>query len=608
MPNISVGQIIGGKYQIIRLLGAGGMGAVYEAENPEIHQRVAIKVLVVDLNAQPGLFQRFVNEARAANQTRHPGVAKVGDFGQLPDGTPWMAVEFVEGDSLASRMEAALHFPGNCLGINSLWMVGELASVLEAAHAQGIVHRDLKPANVMLVPDPRSLHGEHIKLLDFGIAKLVGGDLTKSGVLLGTPAYMAPEQFKSAGDVDGQADIYALGTIAFQILSGRLPFEGRGTYELMAAKCFDVPTPLGKYAPSLPNELQAFVMRMLEREPAQRPTAVEVEAEVRRILGLPVPRQTGGHNLLLAPAPPIRPQAAALHTPGDPSSDDTPDLSSQASAAVQAALGPTPSEQRAVGELEPSPRRLEVPQSLSSIPSVPMQVPSLRQAQASERIASGAPARLAAAALASPSAPTERDPSRRRPIYLLGVGLAMVALVGTTVAWWPDKRLAPSSPATTSHLPPVSLQPPKAPATRPGDTAAVSAPMAATPAPAPSPAEASHPSPSNATRAENKETLEKPMRTSARSAERSCTTQAPGESCLLTKMTKHQRDLAVNALRKSGVKWCPGERMMLSGFPSHPYLSTAPPSMKRESSAVYELIGLLLGSSLPSDVEIRCPR
>lgn len=611
MSAVTIGQVIGGKYRVIRLLGSGGMGAVYEAENPEIDQRVALKILTVDIQANPGLGQRFLNEARAANKIKHPGVAKVHDFGILDTGTiPWMAVEFLEGESLASRLEAALQLPGSCLGMDSWWMIGEMASVLDAAHAQMIVHRDVKPANAMLVPDPRAMHGEHVKLLDFGIAKMRGDDLTKSGVLLGTPVYMAPEQFRAAAEVDGKADIHALGVIAFQILSGRLPFEVKGAYELMAAKCFDFPTPLDKYAPHLPPEILSFVMRMLERDPTARPTAAEVEAEVRRTIGLPPSRQTGGHNLPVAPSAMSRPKLDTSGSTLDAENDKTPSLSEKASAAVQAALGPTPSEQRAVGQLEPSPKGVNVPISLSSIPSVPMSFAPPRRVVENESTAQKIVAPLAAAT-SSPSSPTVRDEPRRRPLfYLAAAVLAVVAAGSAAVAWWPSRGAAPTPPSTVGPAQPTPA--PAAPQPAPAATQpAPATPPPTLPSPPPTatgsvPAADHNPGPNPALQGAQKTSPEKPVRTPARSSERGCVNQVPVDTCIVTDLDKTQRARVLSAIKSSGVKWCRGESVVLGGFPHYPKILEAPTSLNPESAPALKLTGLLHGANLPERVELKC--
>lgn len=593
MPALKPGQIVG-KYRIIRVLGAGGMGAVYEAENPEIGQRTALKVLTVDTLSLPGLFQRFVNEARAANQVKHPSVVKVHDFGQFEGGVPWMAMEYLEGESLADRLTAAAGLPGSCLGMDALWMVVELASALGAAHAQGIVHRDLKPGNVMLVPDPLSQHGERVKLLDFGIAKLRDDNLTKSGAILGTPTYMAPEQFRSASDVDGQADVYALGVITYQILSGRLPFQQAGTYELMAAKCFDFPIPLEQYAPTLPARVQAFVMRMLARDPAERPTMTQAEAEGRLLLGLPIPRQSGWHQAVATGT-----QAAVAVAASKGAASDLPsitaDMPSQVVAAVQAAEGATPSEQRAVGEL--SPPGLAVPKSLSEMPSVPVASLPVRAA-AKNGAELRAPRPLAAAVLASPTSPTQPDKPRRASAYFLASVLAVLAVASVAFALLPRLERTPHSspvagttpPAPTPALASAEATPPiVSPAAKPAEPAASATSVGTL-------AEHPMPSPQRAT-------------ASSKSSARTCQPQELTPACVITPAISHeQRKQLHDAFKQSGAKLCAGESVVISGLPNAPEILTAPAWLPENLHPVLVLAlrGILRGKTFPPKVKILC--
>ena len=194
MPSLTPGQRIE-KYRLVRKIGAGGMGEVWEVLREDISQRGALKVMTAtNLQNHPSLLQRFINEARAANQIKHPGIPQVFDFGSLEDQTPFLVMEFMDGESLDGRIQSAARRPRHCLDLDeSLWIGDDVASALIAAHAKGIVHRDLKPSNIMLCPDPTAQRGERAHVLDFGVAKLHDGEhLTKSGAALGTYLYMAP--------------------------------------------------------------------------------------------------------------------------------------------------------------------------------------------------------------------------------------------------------------------------------------------------------------------------------------------------------------------------------------------------------------------------------
>jgi serine/threonine protein kinase len=188
-----IGQLIG-SYRILRLLGEGGMGVVYEAVREDIGGSAAIKILKKEYALQPEVAARFFNEARAANLVNHPGIVKVFDYGQLPSGAAYLAMEFLEGESLYARLQRHIRLSE----AESLRLGRQIASALAAAHDKQVVHRDLKPENVLIVPDAEAAGGERAKILDFGIAKLAaqqqGSVRTNTNMLMGTPIYMSPEK------------------------------------------------------------------------------------------------------------------------------------------------------------------------------------------------------------------------------------------------------------------------------------------------------------------------------------------------------------------------------------------------------------------------------
>ena len=234
-----------GRYQIVRLLGGGGMAEVFEATHVQTRQRVAIKVPRPELLANPSFAARFLVEARAMAQLQLGGTGEIYDFDQLPDGTPYIVMEYVAGECLRTRLQrcGSLPLPSACE------IIRQLAQTMTQAHAAQVIHRDLKPDNIMLVPDGERVQGERAKILDFGIAKLAvelkktlaGSAMTQAGARLGTLAYMAPEQWMDPSSVDGRADVYALGVIAYELLFGRMPFGGADVMSRMAAP-HEVPT------------------------------------------------------------------------------------------------------------------------------------------------------------------------------------------------------------------------------------------------------------------------------------------------------------------------------------------------------------------------------
>ena len=272
-----------GPYKVVRKLGEGGMGAVYEALHEAIGRRVAIKVLLSSFAKDAQFTSRFFNEARAVNVVEHPGLVQISDFGQLPDGAAYLVMELLNGESLARRISAAR---GPLPVGDVVSLTWQLADSLAAAHAKGIVHRDLKPDNVMLVRDPHMPGGERTKLLDFGIAKVneqVGGAhvKTKTNALMGTPLYMSPEQCAGAGGVTDKSDVYSLGVMMFEMLAGQPPFSAEGAGQLIGMHMFSEPPRLSSVNRSVPKEIAALVDRLLRKAPDERPTMRLLAKELR---------------------------------------------------------------------------------------------------------------------------------------------------------------------------------------------------------------------------------------------------------------------------------------------------------------------------------------
>ena len=269
------------RFRVLSQLGEGGMGAVYEAIDDQSGKRVAIKVLHKEHASNQQIALRFINEARAINVVDHPGIVQVANIGQLPDGTAYIVMELLTGETLSARMKRA---PGGRMPVLDCLRLGkQIASALAAAHAKTIVHRDLKPDNIIIVPDSAVPGGERTKLLDFGIAKVkqeyqANDQLqTRAGVMMGTPLYMSPEQCKNAGDVDDKADVYSLGVMLYRMLSGKPPFSAAGTGELMAMHIYMQPQPLKDHDPTLPEPLIDLVHRMLAKQRQDRPSMAQVE-------------------------------------------------------------------------------------------------------------------------------------------------------------------------------------------------------------------------------------------------------------------------------------------------------------------------------------------
>jgi hypothetical protein len=254
-----------GAYRVARLLGVGGMGRVYKGVQPQIGSRVAIKVLSRECSDRPSLVERFFAEARAVNLIRHETIVNVLDLASLPDERPYIIMEYLDGAPLAAAIEAVAHTGPLPLGTVARLAV-EVLDALGAAHAAGIVHRDLKPDNIFVAPSGRP------KVLDFGIAKLhpeLGGSYTRTGSLLGTPHYMAPEQ--AAGrPIDHRTDLYAMGVILFECATGARPFHGDSLFDLLR-KHVDAPPPRPlALRPDLPPAFEHVILTALAKPPDHR--------------------------------------------------------------------------------------------------------------------------------------------------------------------------------------------------------------------------------------------------------------------------------------------------------------------------------------------------
>ncbi len=242
MKAAAIGKTLG-TYRVIAKLGEGGMGVVYLAEHPLLGSRAVVKQLHAELSSDREAVERFFNEAKAATRIKHRGIVSVFDFGYADDGSAYIAMEYLEGESLAARIQRL----GAIRELDAIRVVRQIGSALSAAHQVGIIHRDLKPDNVFIVPDEEVAGGERAKVLDFGIAKL-GGDLsspskTRTGAIMGSPLYMSPEQCRGGGDIDSRADIYSLGCVLFEMVCGRPPFIGQGVGEVIAKQIYEAPAP-----------------------------------------------------------------------------------------------------------------------------------------------------------------------------------------------------------------------------------------------------------------------------------------------------------------------------------------------------------------------------
>jgi serine/threonine-protein kinase len=268
---LNAGDVFGGKYRIVRQLGEGGMGTVWEGRHTVIGRRVAIKLLHESLASQPEVQARFRREAQAAAAIGSEHIVDVEDVGFTPDGVPYLVMEYLEGRNLFEILKREGPFEPS----RAACYLIQACRALAMAHERGIVHRDLKPENLFLTV--REDGAPWIKVIDFGIAKLVASVSTESesrltamGTALGTPYYMSPEQIRGAKELDHRADVYSMGVILYELLTGKRPFAGATVNDLIIAIATEEPVPPRKHRPDLDWRLEGVILRAIERDPGDR--------------------------------------------------------------------------------------------------------------------------------------------------------------------------------------------------------------------------------------------------------------------------------------------------------------------------------------------------
>ena len=456
----SVSGLVGarvGEFEVLRRIGVGGMGAVYEGRHPLIGKRVSVKVLHAHLADQPGVVQRFIAEARAVNEIRHRGIVDIFSFGQLEDGSHYFIMELLEGQSFEQLIQQRGPLPV----VEALTYFAEVLDAVGAAHEAKIIHRDLKPSNLFLVQGPRGK--PFVKVLDFGIAKLqVKGGVTRTkGGVMGTPAYMAPEQVLG-GAVGPETDLYALGAVLFEMLSGRTPFTTEDPLAMMRQQVMDQPPTLSSLVRGLPPEIDALVSRMLRKKPEERPRSCDevlrqIQSRLARTPTLPG-EQSGSEEEV----------AATVVRKSDP--------------AMKAASAPevlVPDPRRRPPEIVTEPEQVAVTRvapptgETSAVVPLPAEMTRLSDAGRRRPVGSGEATVVDGANRLAPTDPVVEataqgprlEPTRLGGRYALGA-LAMVALGVAAAFLWPDGGPRAADPDTDDGRPLTAAD---AGATRPSD-------------------------------------------------------------------------------------------------------------------------------------------
>jgi serine/threonine-protein kinase len=422
---VDAGDILDGKYRVDRVLGVGGMGVVVAATHIALDQRVALKFLLPAALSNPSIVERFAREARATVQIQSEHVARVMDVGTLPGGSPYIVMEYLEGADLADALEKGGPMPVQ----QAVGYVLQACEAVAEAHALGIVHRDLKPANLFLARRPG--RDPIVKVLDFGISKTKeggpSGGLTQTAAVLGSPYYMAPEQMMSSKDVDPRTDVWALGVILYELLSGAPPFNGDTMAELVFLVTQRDAPPLQQKRPEVPQGLAAAIATCLSRDPARRfpdtaklaaalapfgPARSEISLErIARVLGASMPPSGSSSS-----ASPMRATASTWARSQASAGSGSRTRIVLAGSAVMAALvigvvgwlgtrGTAPKEARSA--------------SATSLPSQAVPVPPVPPAPPSAALAplpDVAEPRLTPSAAVSEAAPSSAAPIQRPPL------------------------------------------------------------------------------------------------------------------------------------------------------------------------------------------------
>lgn len=441
--SLEAGTLVDGKYRVVRLLGEGGMGAVYEGENIRIKRRVALKVLHASLSAHETAARRFEQEAKAAGMIGSEHIVEVLDFGSLPSGELFLVMEFLEGEDMGTRIKRQKRL----LPEEAAPLVHQLLEGLSAAHKTGIIHRDLKPENVFLVREKNGRR-DFVKVLDFGVSKFstLAGDamsMTRTGAVVGTPYYLSPEQARGLRNIDARSDLYSVGVVMYQAVTGTLPFSAETFNELVFKIALESPPPAETVVPDLDPAFAGMIRKAMEREADARfASAKDFQAALAQWMAS-------------RPAPHSRPaglRASAMRT--------TSRSGTLAMEAVATPASPWPSEMvqqaRAAGGPQPYPSAPSAPVNPMPTPQPQMPYAGYAQAHAAHALPTQQPAPHA-----YPQAPQRRapPPSRTKHLALIGAGLGAMVLIGLSAGAYFIFSGGPQPSASASAPSPVSAAP-----------------------------------------------------------------------------------------------------------------------------------------------------
>ena len=438
-----------GEYRVGALLGVGGMGAVYEGLHPLIAKRVAVKVLLPAFSADQKLIERFVAEARSVNEIRHRNIVDIFSFGQLPDGSHYFLMEYLEGEAFDQIIKAHAPLPVH----EALYWCEEVLEALGAAHDFGIIHRDVKPSNVFMV-QPRAGR-RYVKLLDFGIAKLTAGGAasqTQASVVVGTPFYMSPEQARGR-TIGPTTDLYALGCMLFEMVTGRVVFPAENHNQVMFMHAEDAPPMARSLNPLVPEALDQLLQQLLKKNPAERPQTAEGVRMMCEVVRRQVNRDTSFTQVPNRPITGERPRASTLPPVPIP-------LQNRATPSMIASTGPDEH------SFSPTVRSGSLPAAARPSPE-PVSAPTQPSA---------------APGPAQPSVVLEAPPRSSLPWVLLALSLVALAIVMVKLV----SSLPPPGPVAVAPVVPVAPPPVvPVPLPLPPVPVAVVAPLQPVPVPVP---------------------------------------------------------------------------------------------------------------------------